>query len=57
MISGIYTEFRILPLHLQLTGTALDGSLPAVTVTHYQSMTAFVPFALMAADIFIYFSL
>lgn len=44
-------------LDLQLAGTTLDSPLSAATVAHNQGMTVFVSFALIAANIFIYFSL
>jgi hypothetical protein len=50
----IINPWRLYP---QLAGATLDGPLPAATVTHNQGVVVFVPFALMAADLFIYFNL
>jgi hypothetical protein len=44
-------------LNLQLADAALDDPLPTATVSHNQGMVVFVPVALMATDIFIYFCL
>lgn len=46
----IINPWRLYP---QSTDAALDGALPAPTVTHYQSVAVFVPFAHMTADILI----